>query len=173
LKKPAINTVPEWYQGYVKALPELNLLDTLSFTHDTFIEILEGVSNKAAELSYAPGKWSIKDLIQHVTDAERIFSYRALRFARKDKVVLSSYDHNQYVEVACANARSKDDLIKEYSAVRASTLALFTTFSDHELNYLGNVDDNVFSPLTLGFIIGGHQLHHVNIIQTRYLPLLQ
>jgi uncharacterized damage-inducible protein DinB len=169
LKKPELNNVPEWYRGYVESVPDVDLLEALKFSDQQFIQLIREVSNEAAEHRYAFGKWSIKDLILHITDAERVFAYRALRFARQDTTVLTSYDHNKYVEKGAADMRSKDNLLDEYQLVRQASISMYATFSRDDLLNQGKVGENVFSAHTLGFIIAGHQLHHIQIIKERYL----
>ena len=118
---------------------------------------------------YADGKWTIKDIIQHIIDAERIFAYRALRFARSDTTALPSFDENTYVEEAQANKRSIQDLLTELLIVRQATLALFKTFSEEQLLKKGTASNNPMSVRALGFVIIGHQNHHQRVFLERYL----
>lgn len=173
MKKQELRSIPEWYKGYVDAVPDVPLIAALKHADEAFCELIADIAEENASFSYEADKWSIKDLILHLSDAERIFSYRALRLARKDGTVLSGYDHNDYVEKAMADQRSKEDLLMEYRAVRSSTIALYSTLSEESLIFEGKVDDNVFTAGMLGFIIAGHQLHHISIIKTRYIPKLE
>jgi hypothetical protein len=118
---------------------------------------------------YAEGKWTIKEIIQHLIDAERIFAYRALRFARYDATVLSGFDEDYYVLNSTANQRSIMELLTEYSAVRHTSLLLFKSFNNEQLLYSGIASNNNISVRALGFVIIGHQNHHQKIFEKRYL----
>lgn len=169
MKKQELKSVPVWYQDYIDAIPDVELQEALRVSDERFIALINGLSESEASFSYEEGKWTIKDLILHISDAERVFSYRALRIARGDTTRLSGYDHNRYVQTANAAKRSKQQLLDEYQSVRAATRALFGTFEVEWLSNTGRVDDNVFSPGVLGFIIAGHQWHHTTIIEERYI----
>jgi hypothetical protein len=118
---------------------------------------------------YAEGKWTIKEIIQHLIDCERIFSYRALRFSRNDKTPLPGFDEDSYNENTAGNLRSLQDLLTELAVVRQSTLSLFKSFSQEQLLRIGNASDKEISVRAIGFIILGHQKHHQHIFQQRYL----
>jgi hypothetical protein len=173
LKKEELRKVPEWYSGYIQAVPELSLMEVLAHSDNVYCKVLNDVTEEESTFSYEEGKWTIKDLILHLSDAERIFSYRALRIARGDSSTLTGYDHNYYVKEANANLRNKSDLMNEYLLIRKSTLGMFSTFDSNTLKLEGKVDENVFSPGMLGFVIAGHQLHHISIIKSRYLDKLR
>jgi uncharacterized damage-inducible protein DinB len=118
---------------------------------------------------YAEGKWTIKDIIQHVIDTERIFAYRALRISRNDITPLPGFEENDYVENTKANERGIQDLLAEFSAVRYATLFLFKSFSEEQLKRIGTASGTAISVRAIGFIIIGHQKHHQNVFQERYL----
>jgi uncharacterized damage-inducible protein DinB len=118
---------------------------------------------------YAEGKWTIKDILQHLIDTERIFAYRALRFSRNDLTPLSSFDENEYVIEAKANRRSIQELLTELAVVRQATLSLFKTFSEEELLRIGTASSKPISVRALGFVIIGHQNHHQRFFEERYL----
>jgi hypothetical protein len=117
---------------------------------------------------YAEGKWTIKDIIQHLIDTERVFSYRALRFARKDSTELPGYDENLYADTANGSERKLQEMLTELALVRQSTIMLFKSFSAESLLYTGIASNNVASVRALGFIIIGHQNHHMKIFKERY-----
>jgi uncharacterized damage-inducible protein DinB len=117
----------------------------------------------------AEGKWTIKDIIQHIIDAERVFAYRALCFARNDKTELPGFEENDYVEEAYGSKRSIMELLTELSAVRHSTLLLFKSFREEQLLRIGIACDNPMSVRAIGFVIIGHQNHHQKVFQERYL----
>ena len=118
---------------------------------------------------YAEGKWTIKDIIQHIIDAERIFSYRALRISRNDQTPLPGFEENSYVMQTNANARSIQQLLTEMAALRQSTLLLFKSFTLEQLQLIGTASDNPISVRAIGFIMIGHQKHHQRIFKERYL----
>ena len=118
---------------------------------------------------YAEDKWTIKDMLLHIIDAERVFAYRALRFARADKTNLPGFEHDDYVVVANANGRIKASLLNEYNAQRESTIQLFSNFKDEMLMQIGVASGNPMSVRALGFVTAGHETHHCNIIKERYL----
>ena len=118
---------------------------------------------------YAEGKWTIKDILQHLVDAERVFAYRALCFARNDKTELPGFEEDDYVIEANANKRSIQDLLTELLIVRQSSLALFKSFNDEQLMRIGTASNNPMSVRALGFIIIGHQNHHQRVFEERYL----
>ncbi|HEX6334275.1 MAG TPA: DinB family protein, partial [Flavisolibacter sp.] len=118
---------------------------------------------------YAAGKWSVKELVQHLIDAERIFSYRALTFARMDMNELPGFDENAYAAIAPAQSRTAADLLLEYGVVQKSSALLFRSFGEQELQASGIANNNRISVLALGFVIIGHALHHQKILRERYL----
>ncbi|RFN58312.1 DinB family protein [Marixanthomonas ophiurae] len=118
---------------------------------------------------YAEGKWTPKEVLLHVIDTERVFSYRALQIARSNQVKLKGYDENLFAKNSNANNRSIKSLISEYVSVRAATIALFESFSEDILNKIGTADGKPLSVIASGYIICGHDLHHINIIKERYI----
>ncbi|MDP2061275.1 MAG: DinB family protein, partial [Flavobacteriaceae bacterium] len=148
---------------------ELTILSGLELIGNEFVDLIDSLSDEQLNFAYAENKWTIKEVIVHLIDAERIFSYRALRFARNDKTDLSGFEENDYVPFSEANKRSKGDLITEFKAVRNSTISLFQSFSDEMLLRVGTIGGNAMSVRALGFIILGHQKHHINVVNERYL----
>ena len=128
---------------------------------------------KLGDRAYAPEKWSVKDIIQHLIDAERIFTYRALRFARNDSTALPGFEENEYAPAAQGNKRSIDDLLSEFRALRGSTLDLFESFDKEMLEKVGKASGVDISVLAIGFAIVGHTRHHVNVIREKYFPLIE
>ena len=158
-----------YYSPYIKALGNVNLIEELEKSMQNFEEFLTQIPSEKHEFRYAEGKWTIKDIVQHLIDTERVLAYRSLRFARKDQTPLHSFDENEYVDATAANKRTLTDLLQEYKAVRLSTLYLFKSFSNEELMYTGIASNNSFTVRAIGFIIAGHQKHHQRIITERYL----
>jgi uncharacterized damage-inducible protein DinB len=118
---------------------------------------------------YAEGKWTIKEVLVHIIDDERIYAYRALRFARNDKTELPGFEQDPYAYYSYANQRTAESIVEEYEAVRLSTIALFNNLSDDAIARSGVANKNEVTVRALGYHIAGHELHHLNIIKTRYL----
>lgn len=158
-----------FYKPYIEALGDVILLDELELSSNHFIDFLKTIPVAKHEFRYAEGKWTIKDIVLHLIDAERIFTYRALRIARKDQTPLPGFEENDYVETAFANSRTMEDLMEEFGTVRQATLCLFKTFSDEQLTQMGTASEKPVSVRAIGFITLGHQKHHEKIIKERYL----
>ena len=154
---------------YINSLEDLSLIEGLEKGLIQMVSFLSNIPIEKLEYRYAIGKWTIKDVILHLIDSERIFAYRALRIGRGDKTPLAGFEENDYVPNANANSRSLESLLEEFQLVRKSTLLLFENFSDEQLAYLGTSSDNIISVRAIGFLISGHQNHHLKIIQERYL----
>ncbi len=163
-----IQKVPEFYRGYVLSLGEGELVPLLLKTGDEFLEFGKNLSESQGNYRYANDKWSIKEVIQHVTDAERIFAYRALRFGRNDPSEISGFEQNDYVPESNAGERSIHSLMTEFTNVRASSVDLFTSFSQEIREQTGLASGVNISVEALGYIIAGHCKHHLNIIYERY-----
>lgn len=148
---------------------EYTLVEELEISVHRFIKFVQNIPLGKFDYRYAEGKWTIKDIIQHLIDAERIFGYRALRFARNDKTELPGFEENDYVDYANANKRSIQDLLSELAVVRQATLTLFKSFSSEELVRMGIAFNKPMSVRALGFIIIGHQNHHQRVFEERYL----
>jgi len=159
-----------FYHTYIEALGNVSLLEELEHGKKVLLSLLESVPQEKLDFAYAEGKWTLAEALVHITDTERIFQYRALRFARNDKTDLPGFDQDMYVPNSNASKRSKQELIEEYRAVRESTLLLYKTFDDEVLKRIGVASGTETSVRALGFIICGHQAHHLNIIRERYLP---
>lgn len=164
-----ISLVPSFYRGYVEKVQHLDLVPSLLNSGDSFISLGRALSEAKAKHRYAEDKWSIKDIILHIIDAERIFAYRALRFARNDGTELSGYDHNAFVQIADADLRPVHSLITEFTNVRAATIDMFSSFDGITRKRNGICNGLEMSVETLGYIIAGHVAHHQEIIETRYL----
>lgn len=133
------------------------------------VSFFESIPVNKLEFKYAEGKWSIKDILLHLIDTERIFTYRALRIARNDTTELPGFEENDYVHEAKADFREIKSLIEEYIAVRKATLNLFSSFSNEDLFKIGKASNATISVRAIGYIIQGHEIHHINIIKQRYL----
>jgi uncharacterized damage-inducible protein DinB len=118
---------------------------------------------------YAEGKWTIKEILVHISDDERIYAYRALRFARNDKTELPGFEQDDYTRYSRANERALDDILEELTAVRNATISLFNSFEEEALTRAGVANGNIMSVRAAAYHLAGHELHHINIIKERYL----
>jgi uncharacterized damage-inducible protein DinB len=161
---------PPYFGNYISQVSdEFTLIEELEISVHRLIKFVQNIPMVKFDYRYAEGKWTIKDILQHLIDAERIFAYRALRFSRNDQTQLASFDENEYVVEANANRRSIQDLLTELSVVRQATLSLFKTFSEEELLRSGIASNKPMSVRALGFVIIGHQNHHQRVFEERYL----
>jgi len=163
------NEYSSFYKNYITILGEVNLLEVLNNSLENLISTLKNLPEDKLQYRYEEGKWTIKELIQHIIDAERVLSYRALRFSRNDTTNLQGFDEDWYVENSNGNDRDFDELLSEFSLVRKATISLFKSFSNKMLTNIGSANGSDISVRALGFIIAGHQIHHLNIIKEKYL----
>ncbi|HXD32536.1 MAG TPA: DinB family protein [Pyrinomonadaceae bacterium] len=167
--KPEAGEHAEYYERYVTLVPDGDVVSILSKQLEESLGVLRGIDETKANHSYAPDKWSIKQLLGHIIDTERIFAYRALRFARNDKQGLTGFDQDEFVTGANFDARNFADLVDEFEHVRKSTISLFKPLSDEEWLRRGTANDNEITVRALAFILAGHETHHMGILKTRYL----
>jgi uncharacterized damage-inducible protein DinB len=166
---PNLSEVPPFYQGYVEHVKELDLFIALKNANQQMLTILATVPEERGTYRYAEGKWSIKELLCHMMDAERVFAYRALRFGRNDKTPLTGFEEKDYAPEANAHSRSVVQLGDEMMRLRVSTTDLFKSFTPEMLQRSGTANGTNVSVVNLGFIIAGHETHHRRIIEQRYL----
>lgn len=160
---------PEHYTSYVNEVKSLDIIEALEESLWDFVRFIEDIPIDKHEYQYQPGKWTIKEIILHIIDAERIFGYRALRFARFDTTPLAGFEENDYVPISNANNREVKSLLAEFVAVRKATIALFENFTEEMLLHKGIASNGEISVRALGFIISGHCMYHQNVIRERYL----
>jgi uncharacterized damage-inducible protein DinB len=163
------NEYAVYYQQYIDALNNADLIEDLEIAMYDFIKFVQDIPLGKHDFRYAEGKWTIKDIIQHLSDAERVFSYRALRIARNDKTPLPGFEENNYVDEAHADNKNLQQMLTELATIRQSTLMLFKGFSDDELRRLGTASGQPVSVRAIGFIVIGHMKHHQRIFRERYL----
>ena len=164
-----IHEYSTFFEGYIQALENVHLIEELEICLHDFIKFVQNIPMDKFEYAYSEGKWTIKEIIQHIIDTERILSYRALRFSRKDNTPLASFNENDYVAFSNAKDRNLQDLLSELSSVRQATLALYKSFSQEQLKGVGTASGQEISLRALGFVIIGHQKHHQKVFQERYL----
>ena len=163
------NEYAGFFSTYINRVDDVDLIEELEISVHRLIKFVQDIPMDKFDYQYAEGKWTIKDILQHIIDVERIFAYRALCFARNDKTKLPGFDENDYAAVANGSKRSIIDLLTELAVVRQATLSLFKSFSDDDLMKIGIASNNPISVRAIGFIIIGHQNHHQLIFQERYL----
>lgn len=159
---------PAYYNYYI-SLSTGDLVTNMRKAHDTTQIILSRISDTKAEQAYDAGKWTIKEIIQHLIDSERIFAYRALRFARADETALSGFEQDDYVAKAQANRRSMQSLMREFACVRDASIALFETFDAEMLAHSGIANKTEATVESIGRVIVGHEIHHMDVIKAKYL----
>ncbi len=169
MPKPITTDYPEYFGKYINQVTEEDLGEAFKNQLPKIQDFLQSINEEKANFAYAPGKWTLKELLQHVTDTERIFNYRALAIARKETSSLPSFDENLYADNSNANARSWKSLSNELINVRRSTEDLFKSFSDAMLQQKGTANNNSITVLSLGFTIIGHVYHHIKVVEERYL----
>ena len=165
----SVNEYAGYFSTYINILGDANLQDDLEISLHEFIRFCQNIPMNKFDYRYAEGKWTIKEIIQHIIDTERIFAYRALRISRNDKTPLPGFNENDYVDNTAGNARNLQDLLTEMAVVRQATLSLFKSFSQEQLVRIGTASNNEISVRAIGFIIIGHQKHHQKIFEERYL----
>jgi uncharacterized damage-inducible protein DinB len=164
-----VNEYSKFNATYINALDNVELFEELEISLHDFIRFVQNIPLDKFDFCYAEGKWTIKEIIQHIIDSERIFSYRALRISRNDKTPLPGFNENDYVDNTNAKNRSIQDLLTEFSAVRHSNLLMFKSFSQDQLARIGVASENEVSVRALGFLIIGHMKHHQKVFEERYL----
>ena len=166
---PGKDEYAEFYHGYVAAMSGKDVLKTMSEQPEELRRLLSGVSDETANRGYAEGKWSIKELLGHIIDTERVFVYRLLRFCRGDETPLSGFDQDPYVAAGRANERSLESLIEEFEHLRRANMFLIGNLAEADLERSGTASGNSVTVRALVCITGGHTQHHMNILKERYL----
>lgn len=169
MTRPDLQAIQPHFRRYVEHVKDVEVLDALSDSGRIMQELVKGIPEAKSDYRYEPGKWSIRELLCHLMDAERIFAYRALRFARNDKTPLPGFEENDYAPQANAHSRSLVQLAGEMQRLRTSTIDLFRSFTPEMLQRTGTSNNTEISALSLGYIIAGHDLHHRKIMLERYL----
>ncbi|HUQ33495.1 MAG TPA: DinB family protein [Pyrinomonadaceae bacterium] len=158
-----------YYGKYTALVPEGDIINTLESQLNETLSILRGLSEKQGDFVYAPGKWSLKEVVGHILDTERIFGHRAFRFARADATPLPGYEQDDYVRAGNFGSRSLKDLIDELELVRRATISMFRSLDEEAWLRRGVANENEVSVRALAYILAGHETHHMGIIRERYL----
>ena len=169
MPRPDLSRVPEFYHGYISKVKENDLMSALQNSTSELFSLLKAIPKEKHDYRYAEGKWTIKEVVQHMLDGERVFTYRALRFARKDDTALPGFDENLFAQTAKADKRNWNDMVEEFTALRKSTEAMFASFDNEQLEQTGIASENSIYVLGIGFIVAGHVNHHCQIVKERYL----
>lgn len=164
-----IETVPPFYRGYVENVKDMDILEAMKHSNEVMLKLVRSIPESKGEYRYADGKWTIKEVLAHVMDAERIMVYRALRFSRNDKTDLHGFEENDYAPEANAHGRTILQLAGEMERLRLTTIDLFKSFTPSMLNREGTANKNKFTVAMFGHIIPGHETHHRKILTERYL----
>jgi uncharacterized damage-inducible protein DinB len=169
MPKPSPATYPVYFKKYVDQVSDEDLLMGFQNQAAEIKELLGSITEEKSMYAYDTGKWTLKELLQHMIDTERIFNYRALAIARKETASLPGFDENSYAQNSNANNRTWQNLVDEFLAVRSSTELLYKSFTDEALAASGTASNNPVTVISLGFITLGHFYHHKNIMQERCL----
>ena len=169
MTRPDLENVPAFYKTYVENVRNMDLLDAMRTADEEVQSLLKTIPEEKGGFKYGEGKWTIREVLNHMMDAERVFAYRALRFARNDQTPLQPFEENEYALQANANSRTIKKLAVEMHRLRETSIDLFSSFTGEMLEREGVASGKRISVLHLGYIIAGHDLHHRNILVARYL----
>lgn len=166
---PDSTEYPPWAAAEIALVQHTDLLSALREALDHSLDTLTGLNEQQLEFRYAEGKWSVREIWQHVIDTERVLSYRALRYSRGDMTVLSGFDAERYTQAIRNAPRPWNDLMEDYRTVRQATILLFNSLSNEMLLQKGQAGKSQMTTRALGFLIAGHDAHHLNVIRNKYL----
>ena len=158
-----------YYTGYIDKAVDMELIKSLTYSGEVLYDFMNNLSESKLNYKYAPEKWTLSQVLQHIIDVERVFAYRALRFARQDKTPLPGFNENDYADIADTKGRILSDFIDEYKNLRGATISLFKSFNAKNLTEIGSASGTEMSVRALGFVIVGHEQHHLEVIKERYL----
>ncbi|MDB5229252.1 MAG: DinB family protein [Chitinophagaceae bacterium] len=168
MARPQPNDSAEFYHRYIEQVQADNVKEIVEKYNNKIISFFQRIDSEKADYAYAEGKWSIKELLQHIIDAERVFCYRVLRFSRKDNQPLLSFDENIYVKNSLASKRDFKEMLEEFFALRKSTDLFYLSLTDEQLKETGIASGWSVTVTALVFITYGHLLHHMGILKERY-----
>jgi len=171
-KRPQTTDYAPYFAKYVMLVPEGDFLETLEAQLCELQRVLGPLTDKQGDFRYEPDKWSIKELLGHINDAERIFSYRLLRIARGDQTPLPGFEQDDYVQTANCSGQELSSLLAEFVSVRRATITLVRSLDGTSWQRRGISSNAPITALALGFVIVGHLAHHLKILEQRYLPVL-
>lgn len=169
ITRPDANEYAPYFHTYISKVPGDKLLQVLAESKEETLKFFRGIPDEKWVFRYAPEKWTIKEVLQHLIDGERVFAYRAMAIARGEKVSLPGFDENEYARNSHANQLSPEAQLAEYEAVRSATIRLFENMTDEASKNMEKANNNPTSPRALGYCIAGHERHHREVITERYL----
>jgi DinB family protein len=169
MPRPDLSRVPEFYHGYISKVKEDDLVTAMRNTTTDLLALLKSIPKEKYDYRYGPDKWTVKEVVQHMIDAERVFTYRALRFARKDDTPLPGFNENLYAQTAKSDKRNWNDIVEEFTSLRKASEAMFASFDNEQLESEGVASGRPIYVLGIGFICSGHVNHHCQILKERYL----
>jgi len=172
MKRSDIKLMPEYFSKYICLVDDIELDDAFQNNINTLADLDIAGLKSLEDNIYAPGKWTVKDIFQHVIDTERVMSYRALRFARNDGVIPQGYDQDLFAANAKSGHRALGEILEEFKQLHQATRLMFRSFSNETLQFSGINWNKQMSVLSMGFLITGHFIHHMKTIKEKYLPLL-
>ena len=170
MNRPEASEYAEFYASYISKVPGSDVLSVLESQRLQMLQLFAGRSERDGGFRYAPGKWTVKEVLGHITDTERIFTYRALRFARADQTPLPGFEQDDYVRSGAFGDRTLAGLIEEFAAVRGASIGLFRSFGEEVWPRRGSANKKEMTVRALAFITAGHQMHHRMILEERYFP---
>ena len=169
IERPKLGEYNPYYDRYISLIPGNDIIGTLEKQFPKTVGLLSGRSDEEGNFRYEPGKWSLKEVVGHMNDTERIMAYRALRIARGDQTPLPGFEQDDFVREGPFSELSLSSLVEEFKAVRAATLSLLRTFRPQDWTRRGKASDREITVRALVYIIAGHEVHHRNIVEERYL----
>lgn len=172
MNRPQPSEYADYYGNYIAKVPGTDVLSVLESQRLQMVQLFAGRSERDGSFRYAPEKWTVKEVLGHINDTERIFTYRALRFARGDRTELPGFEQDDYVRSAGFGARRLADLAEEFGAVRSGSIALFRSFGEEVWDRRGVANEKEVTVRALAFITAGHQMHHRIILEERYFPAI-
>lgn len=167
--RPQPNEHSPYYATYIARVPDGDVVDTLARSADGVLPLLRALPESEGGRRYAEGKWSIREVMGHLIDTERVFTYRALRFARADETELPGFDENAFVRASSFDARSLASLCHEFETVRAASVTFFGSCTPDEWVRAGTANRARMSVRAYAWVTAGHELHHVDVLKARYL----
>jgi hypothetical protein len=173
MKRSALYPLPEYFDRYINKCDDVELVDAIQISIGELDKIPVDKWKAIGNKTYAPGKWTVKDILQHLIDTERIFTYRAMAFARNEKQSLPSFSEDDYANIASANNRTIESLVDELRMVHKSSKLLFQSFTPEMLAKMGKGFKGEYLVASIGFILPGHQRWHFQVLEEKYYPLLE
>jgi hypothetical protein len=172
MNRPEASEYADYYANYIAKVPGSDVLSILESQRLQMLQLFAGRSERDGSFRYAPGKWTVKEVLGHITDTERIFTYRALRFARADQTPLPGFEQDDYVRSGAFGERTLAGLSEEFGAVRSASIGLFRSFKEDVWVRRGMANEKEVTVRALAFITAGHQMHHRIILEERYFPAI-